>query len=124
VIRSHVGPPMGRASIGTAVILMALGATLAFAVDAPAEVEGYVDVLDLGLILVWSGILILLMQVVMHRRPGPRGRSRRDDHADGYDRHDRSDIDNPGAATGNDVHRPGYAGETQRFPTVRGDGRR
>ena len=45
-------PPYGRASVGTGVVLMALGAVLAFAVEVPASVREYVDVLDLGLILV------------------------------------------------------------------------
>jgi len=98
-------------SIGTAVVLMAVGAVLAFGVDAPAVVAEYVDLLDLGLILVWAGILILVMQVVMNRRPGG-GRTRRspaydEDVTSDHDWHDR------------DVHRPGYAGETQRLPTIR-----
>ena len=92
-----------RASIGTAVVLMAVGGVLGFAVDTPAEVEKYVDVLDLGLILVWAGILILLMQVVMNRRPQPRRR--------------RTVL--PDDTAEHDVHRPGWAGETRRFPTVR-----
>ena len=66
---SRSRPPFGRASVGTGVVLMAVGAVLAFAVDVPAEVEEYVDVLDLGLILVWAGVLVLVMQVVMHRVP-------------------------------------------------------
>lgn len=93
-----------RASIGTAVVLMALGGIVAFAVDAPAEVERYVDVLDLGLILIWAGVLILVMQVVMTRHLRPR-RARRPLPPDTVE---------------HDVHRPGYAGETRRFPTVRG----
>ena len=62
--------------------------------------EKYVDLLDLGLILVWAGVLLLVMQVVMHRprRPRrPRG-SAYDDRTDQW--------------YANDVHRPGYAGET------------
>lgn len=92
-----------RTSIGTAVVLMAVGGVLAFGVDAPGEVEKYVDVLDLGLILVWAGILILVMQVVMNRRPRPR----------------RPRTPLPEETAEYDVHRPGYAGETRRFPTVR-----
>ncbi len=126
---SRTSSPMGRASIGTALILIAVGAILAIAVQAPAEVEEYVDVLDLGLILVWSGALILVMQVVMNRRPKPRRSprarvshvappaSRTDetyDHAgtDSWD--DRTDE-----WYENDVHRPGYEGETRRYPTIR-----
>ena len=64
----------------------------------------------LGLILVWSGILLLVMQVVMHRPRRARRRSAYDDRIDEwYD---------------NDVHRPGYAGRTEALPTVRGDRRR
>lgn len=92
-----------RASIGTALVLMAVGGILAFGVDAPAQVERYVDVLDLGLILVWAGILVLLMQVVMNRRPRAR----------------RPRPVLPDETAAHDVHRPGYAGETRRFPTIR-----
>jgi hypothetical protein len=99
-------------SIGSGVLLMAVGAVIAFAVRFPAAVEQYVDTFDLGLILVWAGVLVLVMQVVMHRprraRPAPR---RTPDYAD-YPTEEH------------DVHRPGYAGETHRLPTVRGTGRR
>ena len=88
---------------------MAVGAVLAFAVDVPAEVEEYVDVLDLGLILVWAGVLVLVMQVVMHR---PRRADRRPRRERLYD--DRTDQ-----WYEHDVHRPGWAGETRRLPTVR-----
>ena len=98
-----------RASIGTAVVLMAVGGVIAFGVDAPASVEEYVDVLDLGLILVWAGILLLVMQVVMHRPRGPKRPPRRERIYD-----DRTDQ-----WYENDVHRPGYAGETKRLPTIR-----
>ena len=87
---------------------MAVGGVIAFAVDVPAEVEQYVDVLDLGLILVWAGILLLVMQVVVHR-PRSTRRPRRERLYD--DRTDRWYEQ--------DVHRPGYAGETRRLPTVR-----
>ena len=106
---SRSRPPFGRASVGTGVVRMAVGAVLAFAVDVPAEVEEYVDVLDLGLILVWAGILLLVMQVVMHRPRGPKRPPRRQRVYD-----DRTDQ-----WYENDVHRPGYAGETRRLPTVR-----
>lgn len=101
--------PFGRASVGTAVVLMAVGGVIAFAVDVPAEIEQYVDVLDLGLILVWAGILLLVMQVVVHRPRGPKRRPRRERVYD-----DRTDQ-----WYENDVHRPGYAGQTRRLPTIR-----
>jgi uncharacterized protein DUF6458 len=100
-----------RASIGTGLVLMAVGAVIAFAVQFPREVEQYVDTFDLGLILLWAGILVLVMQVVMHRPRRARPPRRTRDYAD-YDTDEH------------DVHRPGYAGETRRLPTVRGDGRR
>ncbi|HEX7188050.1 MAG TPA: hypothetical protein VF423_07480 [Actinomycetes bacterium] len=87
----------------------ALGGVTAFGVQWPAEVERYVDVLDLGLILIWSGVLLLVMQVVLHRPGGPRRADRR---AAAYA--DRSDE-----WYEQDVHRPGYAGQTRRLPTVR-----
>ncbi len=98
-----------RTSIGTGVILMAIGGVLAFAVRAPAEVEQYVDVIDLGLILIWAGVLVLGMQAYMHRprRPKPPRVSRRD-----------TAREDPWGDQ--DVHRPGYAGETQRYPSIRG----
>src|SRR5687768_6410214 len=101
--------PVGRTSVGTAVVLMALGGVTAFGVQWPAEVERYVDVLDLGLILIWSGVLLLVMQVVLHRPRGPRRAERR---AAAYA--DRTDE-----WYEQDVHRPGYAGQTRRLPTVR-----
>ena len=101
--------PVVRRSVGTAVVLMAIGGVLAFGIQAPAGVEEHVDLLDLGLILVWSGILLLVMRVVMHRPRRARRRSAYDDRIDEwYD---------------NDVHRPGYAGRTEALPTVRGDRR-
>lgn len=100
--------PISRASVGTGVVLMAVGGVLAYAVRPPAEVEKYVDVLDLGLILVWSGALLLVMQAVMHRPRRPR-RSAWDGRTDQWYEQD--------------THRPGYAGQTQHIPTVR-DGRR
>ena len=98
-----------RTSIGTAVILMAIGGVLAFAVNASASVEQYLDVLDLGLILIWSGLLMLGMQAYMHRprRLRPARVSRRDGITEDPWRDQ-------------DVHRPGYAGETERFPSIRG----
>jgi hypothetical protein len=112
--RRGTGPPVARRSVGTAVVLMAIGGVLAVGVEAPAVVERYVDLLDLGLILVWAGVLLLVMQVVMHRPRRARrhpvtGRSTWDDRTDQwYER---------------DVHRPGYEGETRKVPTVR-DGHR
>lgn len=98
-----------RTSVGTGVLLMALGGILAFAVRAPGVVEEYVDVVDLGLILVWAGVLVLVMQVVMHRPRRPRAprRASRYEEDRWYEQ---------------DTHRPGYAGQTRRLPTVRGDG--
>jgi hypothetical protein len=101
--------PIGRASVGTAVVLMAVGGVIAFAVDVPAQVEKYVDVLDLGLILVWAGVLLLVMQVVVHR---PRGPKRPPRWERGFD-------DPTDQWYESDVHRPGYAGETRRLPTIR-----
>jgi hypothetical protein len=105
-----------RASVGTGILLMAVGAIIAFAVQFPSEVEQYVETFDLGLILIWAGVLVLLMQVVMHRprraSPPQRGRDRALDTIE----HDATEE--------HDVHRPGYAGETRQLPTVRGDGRR
>ena len=99
-----------RASVGTAVVLMAAGGVLAFAVtDPPDQVERYVSVSDLGLVLIWAGLLTLVMQVVMHRPRGPRRAPRRERIYD-----DRTDQ-----WYENDVHRPGYAGETKRLPTIR-----
>lgn len=97
-----------RTSIGTGVILMAIGGVLAFAVRAPSEVQQYIDVFDLGLILIWAGLLVLGMQAYMHRprRPRPQRVTRRD-----------GPLEDPWA--GQDVHRPGYAGETERFPSIR-----
>ena len=103
--------PASRPSVGPAVLLMALGGVIAFGgISTPAEVEKYVDVLDLGLILVWSGILLLVMQVVMHRPRRPRRPSAYDDRTDEW--------------YANDVHRPGYADQTDALPSVRGDRRR
>src|SRR5829696_8131759 len=98
---SRSRPPDGRTSVGTGVVLMAVGAVLAFAVDAPAEIEEYVDVLDRGLVLV--------MQLVMNRARRADRRPRRERVYD-----DRTDE-----WYENDVHRPGWAGETSRLPTVR-----
>ena len=98
-----------RVSVGTAVVLMAIGGVLTFAVDPPPEVEQYVDVLDLGLILIWTGLLILAMAVYLYRPRHPRRpRARR------YS----GDVEDPWRES--DVHRPGYAGETRRLPTIRG----
>ncbi len=98
-----------RTSIGTGIVLIAVGAIIAFAVQVPAEVEEYIDVFDLGLILIWSGVLVLVMQAWLHapRRPRPRPAARR-----------AASYEDPWDDA--DVHRPGYAGETQRLPTVRG----
>jgi hypothetical protein len=99
-----------RMSVGTGITLMAIGGVLAFAVRAPGAVEEYVSVMDLGLILIWTGVLVLVMQVVMHR---PRRLRRRRDTMAYEDQWYEQDV-----------HRPGYAGETRKLPTIRGrDGR-
>jgi hypothetical protein len=96
-------PPSGGHSIGTGLVLLAVGGVLAFAVEPPAEVEKYVDVIDLGLILAWTGAAVLLLQVWLYK---PRRRRRaREDRTDQWYEHD--------------VHRPGYAGQTRQLPTVR-----
>lgn len=102
-------PPSRPASVGTAVLVMAVGGVLAFGVRAPAVVTHYVDLAGVGLVLVWAGVLLLVMQVVLHRRPRPRRRP-------AYD--DRTVQAEPWETR--DVHRPGYAGRTQALPTVRG----
>ena len=102
--------PVTRASVGTAVILIALGGVLLLAVRPPDAVSQYVDVPAVGLILVWSGVLLLVMQVVMHR---PR-RARR---TPAYD-------DRTNRWYEQDVHRAGYSGETRQLPQVRGARRR
>ena len=100
-----------RASIGTGLVLMAAGAVIAFAVQFPSEVEQYIDTFDLGLILLWAGVLTLIMQAYMHRPRRARPSRRTRDYGDyGTDEHD--------------VHHAGYAGETLRLPTVRGTSRR
>lgn len=101
--------PVGRGSVGTGIVLMAVGGVIAFGITPPEQISEYVDVLDLGLILVWSGALLLVMQVVMHRPRRPR-RSTWDDRTDQWYEHD--------------VHRSGYAGQTRQLPTVRDDQRR
>jgi hypothetical protein len=103
-----------RASIGTGLVLMATGAIIAFAVQFPDEVTKQIDTFDLGLILVWAGILVLVMQVVMHR-------PRRQRHP-GPPRRTREQLDY--VTDEHDVHRAGYVGETRQLPTVRGDRRR
>jgi hypothetical protein len=96
--------PLGKASVGTALVLMAVGGVVAFAVEPSDQVAEYVELFDLGLILIWSGILLMAAQVWMHRPQQPR-RRRPDEGPDQWYEHD--------------VHRPGYEGQTQRFPTVR-----
>jgi len=114
-MRTRARAPRLRASIGTALVLMATGGALAFGVNAPATITRYVDLLDLGLILVWAGILILVMQVVM-TRPPHRSRVAR---YPSYDRERDRRVKQSDVTVEHDVHRPGYAGETQRLPTIR-----
>lgn len=97
-----------RLSVGTGVVLMAVGGVLAFAVQPPADVEKYVDVVDAGLILVWTGILVLLVQVWLHK---PRGRRQQ--------RRERVSVERTDQWYEQDTHRPGYAGQTRKLPTVR-----
>jgi hypothetical protein len=85
-------------SIGTGLILMAIGGVLTFAVQPPASVTEYVNVGDLGLILIWSGVL--------YRPP----RRRTSLAPEPYDEDRWADRD---------VHRSGYPDETDRIPTVR-----
>lgn len=96
-------PPSGGLSIGTGLVLLAVGGVLAFAVEPPAEVEKYVDVIDLGLILAWTGVAVLLLQVWLYK-PRRRRRQREDRTDQWYEQ---------------DVHRPGYAGQTRSLPSVR-----
>jgi len=95
---------------------MASGGVLAFGVNAPAAISRYVDLLDLGLILLWAGILILVMQVVMTRPRAGSGRRRGSGRRSSYD---DPPWDSHVVTDESDVHRPGYAGETQRLPTIR-----
>lgn len=101
--------PVPRASVGTAVVLMAVGGVLAFGVRAPEPVTRYVDLPAVGLVLVWAGALLLAMQVVLHRPRRPR-RAR----GSAYD--DRTDQ-----WFERDVHRAGYADadRTRTLPAVR-----
>lgn len=53
--------------IGTGILLIAVGAILAFAVSPPRSVLRYVDLFDLGLILVWTGVLVLAVTYYVDR---------------------------------------------------------
>ena len=101
---------MSPRSVAIGIALIALGAVLTFGIAVPDQVSRYVDVAGVGLVLVWSGILTIVMYVVMHRRPDPRARRLTRDQDD-------EQIDQ---WYENDVHRPGYAGQTRALPTVRG----
>lgn len=90
--------------------MIVAGAVLLLAVEVPDEVTRYVDVLDLGLVLIWTGLLILGLNVWFHRAQS-RSRRRRPDA------HDVPPDDGPWRDT--DVHRPGYAGRTRNLPTIR-----
>ena len=100
---------MSPRSVAIGIALIALGAVLTFGIQVPDRVSRYVDVAGVGLVLVWSGILTIVMYVVMHRRPDPRARRLTRDRDD-------EQIDQ---WYENDVHRPGYAGQTRALPTVR-----
>ena len=84
---------------------MAVGGVLAYGVRPPSGVTRYVDLPAVGLVLVWSGVLLLVMTAVMHRPRRAARRSAWDDRTDQWYEQD--------------VHRPGYAGETRALPTVR-----
>jgi hypothetical protein len=86
---------------------MAVGGVLAIAVPPPTEVARYVDLPAVGLILAWSGVLLLVMTAVMNRPRRAARRSTWDDRTDQWYEQD--------------VHRPGYAGDTRALPTVRAD---
>ena len=102
--------PLGRASIGTGLTLIVVGAVLLLAVDVPDEVTRYVDVLDLCLVLIWTGLLILGLNVWFHRAPSRTRRRRRG----------AEDVPpDDGSWRETDVHRPGYPGRTRQLPTIR-----
>ena len=98
-----------RASIGTGVLLIAAGGICSFAVTFPEDVERYVSMFDVGLVLIWTGVLTLVMQAVMNRPRRSRGTRQTWRQRDYYDY----------PTMEHDVHRPGWADETRRIPTVR-----
>jgi len=53
--------------IGTGILLIAVGAILAFAVSPPRSVLRYLDVFELGLILIWTGVLVLAVTYYVDR---------------------------------------------------------
>jgi hypothetical protein len=79
-----------RLTTGTGVTLIAVGAVLAFAVDPPRWIVEYVDVIDLGLVLLWIGILVIAIHVYLYapRKPKAprrdRGADRHRPHTDRY----------------------------------------
>jgi hypothetical protein len=61
------------ASTGSGVLLIALGAVLTVvAVPVPEAVAPHVSVPAIGLILVWSGVLLLVMKAYLYRPRRPR----------------------------------------------------
>lgn len=108
-----------RLSTGTGVTLIAGGAILAFAVDPPRWIVEYIDVIDLGLVLLWVGILVLAIQVYLHAPRKPKA-PRRDRSAERHHtptdryapgqfaapRHEQA----PGAAYGQDPYGQGAYG--------------
>lgn len=104
-------------------MLIVLGAVLLLAIDVPERVSEYVDVLDLGLILIWTGLLQLGVLAWFARPPRwsglpPRPGRPYDDGAYDEGAYDEGTHDT-GDWRSSDVHRPGYAGETRRLPTIR-----
>lgn len=55
-----------RLSIGSGVVMIAVGAILAFAIQPPQWIVAYVDVMDLGLVLIWIGALVLALQAYLY----------------------------------------------------------
>jgi hypothetical protein len=91
------------ASTTTGILLIAVGAVLAFAaVPVPEQVSRHVSVPAVGLILVWSGVLLLVMKAYLYRPRRPQ-RSSPYPVDDWYEQ---------------DTHRPGEVrgGVTRRLP--------
>lgn len=61
-----------RLSLSTGITLLAVGLILAFAVNSPDGLADYIDTVDLGLVLVWTGVLHLAVTAYVHRPPRRR----------------------------------------------------